>query len=153
MAIERMDHVHFTVKDIQRAMRFFSGILGTRFVGPLDRSVDPAEPRQALYAFDTSGIELVSPKPGDPLYKLLETDGEGITHLGWKVKDIDKVTAAIQAKGVKLWRKGVYHNIKYSVFEKENAYGIRIELVEYEYVPTVAAMNANIIGKLPWFTG
>ena len=59
----------------------------------------------------------------------LETKGEGVQHLGFAVNDIEKATAAIEAKGVKVWRKGVYHDIKYSVFDKANAFGVRIELV------------------------
>ena len=151
--IERLDHIHVTVKDIEKAMKFFSDVLGTQFIGPLDRSVDPEEPRDCLYAFDNGILELVSPKPSDPLYKILETQGEGISHIGWKSYDIDKTTAIIESKGVKLWRKGEYHNIKYAVFDKQDTFGVRIELVQYEDIPAVAAYNAGKIGELPWFNG
>ncbi len=55
-------------------------------------------------------FELIQPTGGKSLWKdFLETHGEGVHHLGFFVDDIEKETAKLEKKGLKVmyrsWRK------------------------------------------------
>ena len=150
MKVERIDHIHILVKDLEGAMRFFSDIMGTKFIGPIDRRPK----RQCRYAFDNLGLEIVSPmSPDDPWGSVMEKEGEGPFSVGLKVTDIDEAVAELEAKGVKLDRRGEIPDLKYAIFHPEGAYGVRLELVQYDAMQPAGIANVNKMGELPWFKG
>ena len=150
MKVEKIDHIHILVKDLEGAMRLFSGLMGTKFIGPLDRRPR----RQCRYAFDSMGLELVSPtSPDDPWGKVLEKKGEGVLSIGMKVSNLDQAIAEFEAKGVKLERRGEIPDLKFAIFYPEGAYGVRIELVEYDSMQPAGIANVGKMGELPWFKG
>ena len=65
MKVEKIDHIHVIVKDMNKAINFFSEILGSKFVGPIDKG-------DHLIAFDSLGFELVFPKTDEPPKHLKE---------------------------------------------------------------------------------
>lgn len=150
MRVEKIDHVHIFVKDLEGAMKFFSDIMGTKFIGPIDRRPE----RQCRYAFDNMGLELVSPtSPDDPWAPIMKKQGEGIFSLGLKVTDIDEAVTELEAKGLKLDRRGEIPDIKYAIFHPEGARGVRLELVQYNAMQLAGIANVGLMGKLPWFKG
>jgi len=154
MNVERIDHIHILVKDLEGAMRLFSKVMGTKFIGPIDRRKLAVIPRQCRYAFDTMGLEFVSPtSPDDPWGPILEKDGEGLLSLGLKVTDIDEAIAEFEANGVKLERRGEIPGVKFAIFYPEGACGVRFELVEYDAMQPVGVANVGKMGELPWFKG
>ncbi len=153
MKIEGIDHIHIFVNDLEGAMKFFSDIMGTKFIGPIDHRKSGAG-RTIRVAFDNAGIELISPTiPDDPVAKYMEKldGGEGLGSIGLRVPDIDEAIAELEAKGVKLERRASGPGIRVAIFYPENAYGVRLELVEYDTVRPIAVANVGMLNQLPWF--
>jgi len=148
--VERIDHIHIFVKDLEGAMRFFSDIMGTKFIGPLDRRPR----RQCRYAFDNLGLELVSPtSPDDVWGPIMEKEGEGMFSLGLKVPDLEEAVAELEAKGLRLFRRGQLPDLRVAIFYPEEVYGVRLELLEYDDMQPAGIANVNKMGELPWFKG
>jgi methylmalonyl-CoA/ethylmalonyl-CoA epimerase len=148
MKVERIDHIHVFVKNLEEAMQFFTDILGTKFIGPLDRRPQ----RQLRLAFDTLGIELVSPMSmEEPWGPVMEREGEGVFAIGLKVTDIEEAIIELEAKGIKLDRRAEFPGLKVAIFCPENAYGVRFELVEYAEITPVGIALAGKMSELPWF--
>jgi methylmalonyl-CoA/ethylmalonyl-CoA epimerase len=150
MKVERIDHLHILVKDIEGAMSFFSEIMGTKFVGPLKYT-------QIDAAFDNMGLELIAPKvPGSPFQQILEQEGEGLLSVGLKVPDLDEAIAELEAKGLSMMVRANLPALKVAVFHPQGAYGVRLELLEYDSIQPAAVVNLLNVGKiseLPWFQG
>lgn len=155
MKIESIDHVHIFVKDLEGAMKFFSDVMGTKFVGPIDHRKSGAG-RNIRVAFDNAGFEFISPLvPDDPVAKYMEKldGGQGLGSIGLRVPDIEEAIVELEAKGVKLERRGTGPGIKVAIFYPENAYGVRFELVEYDAVRPITVANAGMLPQMPWFEG
>ncbi|MFC1961915.1 VOC family protein [Chloroflexota bacterium] len=143
-------HIHVLVKDLEGAMRLFSDLMGSKFIGPLDRRPE----RPCRYAFDTLGLELVSPEgPSDKWYPILQEKGEGILSIGLKVTDIEEGIAHFESKGIKILRRGQRDTLKFAAFSPDEAHGIRFELVEYDNMQGAGVCNVGKMGELPWFKG
>jgi methylmalonyl-CoA/ethylmalonyl-CoA epimerase len=149
MKIEKIDHVHVLVKDLEKAMKFFSDIMGTQFIGPIEGQYN-------MVAFDNAGLELLSPKsPDSPFAKPMEKmeAGEGLFSIGLKVPDLDEALAELEAKGVKCTVKVERPDLKAAQLDPADAHGVVIELVEYDTVPSVALANMGKTSEIPIFKG
>ena len=70
-------------------------------------------------------------------------------------RDIESAISELESKGVRLIGRGTYaenldSDIKIAVFDPDTAYGIMLELVEYQDTTPVAVANLNWINRLPW---
>ena len=99
----------YVVRDIEKACRYYESVFGTGpFSNVIDVNMDGAllrgKPVETTIkvAFVDSGdvqIELIEPVVGKNLYtEFLETRGEGIHHLAYKVDDIEAVKAVYTEK-------------------------------------------------------
>lgn len=151
MKVERMDHMHIVVKDIEAVGRFFADITGSHVFGPRDTGLG------FKVAFDNLGIEFMAPTaPGNPIADRLDGYGEGLAWIGFKVPDLDEAVAELREKGIKVayWRDYSDPNWKGDVRaarteDPTQTYGVAIELVEYRDVQPVAAANWQKIGEIP----
>ena len=151
MKVERIDHMHIVVKDIEAAGRFFADIMGSHVFGPRDTGLG------FKVAFDNLGIEFMAPTaPGNPIANRLDGYGEGLAWIGFKVPDLDEAVAELREKGIKVtyWRDYSDPNWKGDVRaarteDPTQTYGVAIELVEYKDVQPVAAANWQKIGEIP----
>jgi methylmalonyl-CoA/ethylmalonyl-CoA epimerase len=151
MKVERMDHMHIVVKDIEAVGRFFADITGSHVFGPRDTGLG------FKVAFDNLGIEFMAPTaPGNPIADRLDGYGEGLAWIGFKVPDLDEAVAELREKGIKVayWRDYSDPNWKGDVRaarteDPTQTYGVAIELVEYKDVQPVAAANWQKIGEIP----
>ena len=149
MRIEKIDHVHILVKDLEKAMKFFSNVMGTQFVGPIDKG-------DHRIAFDNAGLELLSPKTSEAprhFQKVGIEAKEGLFSIGLKVPDIEEALAELEAKGIRcVWKAG-YPSLKAAQLNPADAYGVWIELVEYDTVPPVALANLGKTSEIPFLKG
>jgi predicted enzyme related to lactoylglutathione lyase len=151
MKIEKIDHVHIYVKDLTEAMKFFSELMGTQFVGPI-RFSDHA------IAFDNAGLELLAPTTTEiPKHMQKNTKHiaaqEGVFSIGLKVPNLDEAIAELEAKGIMCVHKVEEAGIKAAQFSPDNTYGVWLELVEYDWVPPVALANLGKTNEVPIFRG
>ena len=135
--------VGIVVKDIERSARQYAAILGVPApTWELTDTVDKAHtlykghpsPAQAKLAFinlPNIVLELIEPVGGPSTWKeFLDAKGEGVHHLAFEVKDMDKRLAELKAKGVPLIQSGDYTGGRYAYVDAVAQLGVILELLE-----------------------
>ena len=138
----KIDHVGVIVSDLDRAIEYYHVLGIGSFESPnavvTDRKAygKPApdvKNKGIMAQMEEIGFELIQPISGKCVQReFLETRGEGISHLGFFVNDINKETARLIEKGFKVvhsWRfvdggGGAY-------FDTDRVGGIQIEIVQW----------------------
>lgn len=129
MKVERVDHIHIAVRDLDEAVRFFSEILGTTFSEPI---VDE-KTFSIKSVISPLGLELIqSLSPDGVIAKFIEKRGEGIQAISFKVSNLEEAIAELQAKGLRLVGRIEIGRIKEAQFHPKDAFGVMIELCEYQ---------------------
>jgi catechol 2,3-dioxygenase-like lactoylglutathione lyase family enzyme len=115
MRIQRLTHMGICVSDLEASLRFYCGVLGCVEVGRLELAGEPTATlngmpdvkvravylerdgwRLELIAFPLPGV--VGSKQARPMNQL------GLTHLSFRVDDLDAACAAVEAAGGSLLR-------------------------------------------------
>ena len=130
MKVERLDHVHIYVKDIDKAIAFFSEVLETKFS---DFIVMAEEGSKLKATLEPLGLEIIQPtSPDSPVARSIERHGEGLAAISLKVPDIEQATAELEARGLKVVGRMKLGGLKEVQFHPKDAFGVMIELAEYE---------------------
>jgi methylmalonyl-CoA/ethylmalonyl-CoA epimerase len=96
-----LDHVAILVADLDDAVRLYREAYG--LPAPEIEVVPTEKVRVAIFGHGAGRIELVSPTgPDSPMAKALEKRGEGLHHVCLEVPDVEKVMAALRARGAPL---------------------------------------------------
>ena len=130
MKVEKIDHIHVCVKDLDAAMAFFKDVFGMEFdpVWELSEIVGLRDVRGPL------GLDIV--EITDPARRagkgMVDTHKEGISAISLKVPNIEEAIAELEARGIKmaspLSQIGL---VKQAYFDPTQTFGIQIELCEY----------------------
>lgn len=157
MQVNGIDHINVLVKDenLEKAMDFFCDVLGSRFVGPIDQR--PNLPLRM--AIDHRGFVLQSPTSEDhPFAKQIKEHGEGISSIAYRVPDIKKGVAELKANGLKTvclppgqGEITELPGLKSALFSGENAFGVPVELVEYNAASPVTIANCTLTHQQTWY--
>ena len=108
--IQRLTHLGICVSDLERSLGFYRDVLGCREVGRLEMAGGPADTINGMQGVKLRAIylerdgwrlELIAfPEPGwigpstpRPMNQL------GLTHLSWRVADLDAICAQIESMG------------------------------------------------------
>jgi methylmalonyl-CoA/ethylmalonyl-CoA epimerase len=131
MKVEKLDHIHIYVKDLDKAMARFEDLLGVEFTGPFTEFADEWGSKGA---FAPPGIDLEAPtRPNSAVAKVIERSGEGLVGgVSFKVPDIESSIAELEGKGMKLLGRITMGGLKEAWFHPAGAYGVLIELCEYQ---------------------
>jgi len=98
---EKLDHTAICVKDIDASIALIEDILGQKVAHR--EYVDAQKVDAAFFDFPNgASLELVCPRGNAGLEKFLEKRGDALHHLALRVKDIDSVLKALDARGVPL---------------------------------------------------
>ncbi len=132
MKIKHIDHIGIAVKNIGSAGRFYTDILGLR-IADIETVADQ-KVNVAFIPITDSEVELLeSTEPDGPVAKYIETRGEGVQHLAFRVENIEEALAELKAKGVRLIdqvpRKGAGGAMIAFIHPKETN-GVLIELCQ-----------------------
>jgi methylmalonyl-CoA/ethylmalonyl-CoA epimerase len=130
MKIKRIAHLGVAVKDLDAALRFFSGGLPLA----LTHTEDYQGMRIGFLPVGDSSIELLQDVSGASAIKgFLEKKGEGIHHIAFEVDDIHQAVKELQEKGIKLIdetpRPGA-HGMTIAFMHPKATHGILMELVQ-----------------------
>ena len=129
MKAEKIDRVHIAVKDLDKATKFFSKMLGTTF----SRAPVVNEDISVRVAFSPIGLEIVeSTSPDSAFAKFIETRGEGMFSLCFKVPDLEKAIDKCQSMGMRLVARPGGGELKEAQFHPKDCFGVSIVLCEYE---------------------
>lgn len=135
MKAEKIDHVSFMIKDLDKAKKFFGELFETDFLEPW-----PIESIDILESVDPLGIDLVTPLTPDGLTQtVLARRGEGVSMVSFKVPNLKEGMAEMESRGVRLLWHGKLADAEYAIYDPRDTFGVMIEIIEYKSYP----MGAN----------
>ena len=128
MRVEKIDHIHIFVRDLDKAMKFFEKALGTKFAAPhKPKNLD------ARTTLDPLGLEIIQGVSEDSaVTKTIERRGEGLAAVSLKVPDIEEAITHLESLGIRLVRRIESGRIKEAQFHPKDTFGVMLELCEYE---------------------
>ena len=136
MKVQKIDHVHVRVKDLDSAMSLFSDLLGVEFL-PVSELSDSFGVRDAVNPLGDStltGLHVM--EITDPDGRLAKEMGhllpEGICAISLKVPDIKEAIADLESRGIKMVGPvSEFGAVKQAWFDPTKTFGVQIELCEY----------------------
>lgn len=134
MKVKHIDHIGVAVNSIEEAGRFYTDILGLPIQGT--EEVSDQKVNVAFLPITDSEIELLeSTDPEGPIAKYIQSKGEGIQHIAFRVEDIDQALSELKEKGVRLIdqepRAGA-GGARIAFVHPKETHGILVELCERE---------------------
>ena len=135
--------VSLVVRDIERTAKAYADIFGMEV--PPVRITDrepvthikyrgaPTEGRAKLAFFQMGSLslELIEPLGGPSTWKeFLDTHGEGVHHIAFRIRGMDEVLAYLDGKGVLLIQRGDYTGGRYAYVDAVPALHVIVELLE-----------------------
>jgi len=132
MKIKHIDHIGIAVKDLEKAGRFYTDVLGLAIQDT--ETVADQKVTVAFIPITDSEVELLqSTEPDGPVAKYIESRGEGIQHIAYRVENIDEALAELKEKGVRLIdreaRKGA-GGARIAFIHPKETNGVLVELCE-----------------------
>jgi glyoxylase I family protein len=143
VTLQRLSHIGICVADLERALRFYRDALGFRAVSELEVAGEPSDTllrltdvklRARYLERDGVRIELLhyASPPRKPAPRPREMNDLGLTHLSFRVADLDATLAALRAAGATVLEETI---IRIPGFEAAAAFvtdpdGTLIELVQ-----------------------
>ncbi len=98
---EKLDHIGIAVENLEQSMAFYRDVLGLELHGT--ETVEEQKVKVAFFPVGDTEIELLeSTDPEGPIAKFIAAKGQGVQHLAFRVKDIEKTLADLKARGVRL---------------------------------------------------
>jgi methylmalonyl-CoA/ethylmalonyl-CoA epimerase len=132
MLLTEIDHVAIAVRDLEAAIDYYKRAFGAEVEHRETVESDGVE--EALLKVAESYIQLLTPTtPESPVAKAIEKRGEGLHHIGYRVKDCAEALAAMIAAGAtpidKAPRPGS-RGTTVAFMHPKGSFGTLIELVQ-----------------------
>lgn len=132
MKIICIDHIGIAVEKIAKAGTFYTDVLGLRIKG-----IETVQEQKVNVAFlpvtDTEVELLESTQPDGPVAKYIESRGEGVQHIAFRVEDLEEALEELKAKGVRLIderpRDGA-GQARIAFIHPKETHGVLVELCE-----------------------
>jgi methylmalonyl-CoA/ethylmalonyl-CoA epimerase len=123
MKILHIDHIGIAVKSMEEGRKFFSDILGLTF--EKTEVVEEQKVKTGFFPITDSEIELLeSTEPDGPVAKFIESRGEGVQHIAFRVENIEDALKELKEKGSSIRSPGrarVGHGLPLSIPRKPTA--------------------------------
>ena len=99
--VEKIEHIGIAVKNLTEANQVYEKLLG---VAPYKiESVESEGVSTSFFRIGESKIELLEAShPESPIAKFIEKKGEGIHHIAFAVKDLEKEIERLQKEGFEI---------------------------------------------------
>lgn len=99
--VVQVDHIGIAVASLDESLKFYTDMLGMKLHGT--ETVEEQKVRTAFLPLGSTEIELLeSTAPDGPIARFIETKGQGIQHIAFRVDNIDAALAELKEKGVRL---------------------------------------------------
>ncbi len=138
---EGIDRVAIAVKDLDKAVKFYSELLD------IDFDVFPGHEGLGMRGgYSASGLELLEgTSPDSTIGKFVKERGEGLWCIVFKVKNMDEAIKRFAEKGLKPVNDISVGTMREVSFHPKDAFGVEITLAEYpaKHPATVAAMGVK----------
>ncbi|HWJ03194.1 MAG TPA: methylmalonyl-CoA epimerase [Verrucomicrobiae bacterium] len=101
LTLTRIDHVGIAVHSLEHSLEFYTKVMGLQCSGI--EEVQGQQVRVAFLPLGDSEIELLEPmSPDSGVAKFLESRGEGLHHIAYRVQDIHLAITQLKAQGIRL---------------------------------------------------
>ena len=101
MKVKHIDHIGIAVKNIEQAGKFYTDILGLKIEDI--ENVAEQKVNVAFIPITDSEVELLeSTEPDGPVAKYIDSRGEGVQHIAFRVENIEAALEELKEKGVRL---------------------------------------------------
>jgi methylmalonyl-CoA/ethylmalonyl-CoA epimerase len=132
MKIIQIDHIGIAVKSIADAGKFYTDILGLT-IDEIENVADQ-KVNVAFLPITGSEVELLESTESDgPVAKYIDSRGEGVQHMAFRVANIEEALQELKEKGVRLIdqepRKGA-GGAKIAFIHPKETNGVLIEICE-----------------------
>jgi methylmalonyl-CoA epimerase len=130
--LEKITEVGIAVKDLEKATRLFVSLLGAE-AGEII-TVRRYHMRYRMCRLGNVDFELMEPLGGEGVIaKFLESKGEGLHHLAFKVDNLEETLSFLKKKGVKLIDETPkdLNGTKYVFVHPSSFLGVMFELIQY----------------------
>lgn len=99
--VGKIDHIGIAVANLDETLKLYTDVLGMKLQGT--ETVAEQKVRVAFLPVGDTEVELLeSTEPDGPIAKFIESKGQGIQHLAFRVDNIEAALAELKAKGVRL---------------------------------------------------
>ncbi len=127
-----LDHIGIAVHSIEEALRSYQGAMGLKMEASV--TVEEQKVRVAMLPVGESRIELLeATDPNSPIRRFLAKRGEGVHHICFKVKDLNRKLTDFREAGLQTLQdaSGIgYQGRKIAFLHPRSTHGVLIELVE-----------------------
>ncbi|MCK4407134.1 MAG: methylmalonyl-CoA epimerase [Bacteroidales bacterium] len=132
MKPSHIEHIGIAVKSLKEAIPYYENILGLKCYAI--EEIKDQKVKTAFFHVGQTKIELLeSTDPEGPIGKFIEKKGEGIHHIAFAVKDIEKALEETESKGVRLIdkipRKGA-EGLYIAFLHPKSTFGVLTEFCE-----------------------
>jgi methylmalonyl-CoA/ethylmalonyl-CoA epimerase len=101
MKVKKIDHIGIAVKNLDETMKFYVDALGLKTAST--EIVEDQKVRIAFIPVGDSEVELIeSTSPDGPVAKFIESRGEGLQHIAFRVDNIEEALQELKNKGIRL---------------------------------------------------
>ena len=135
--------IGLVVRDIESAAQAYADVFGMPVPGiiltdPKERSHvryrgQPTDARAKLAFFNMQSVqlELIEPVGGPSTWaEHLETHGEGVHHIAFRIKGMDRAIAYLEGKGLQTVQRGDYTGGRYAYLDAYEPLKLVLELLE-----------------------
>lgn len=99
--LEKIDHIGIAVRDLDQSLGLYRDLLGLELKGV--EEVAEQKVKVAFLPVGESKVELLqSTDPEGPVARFIESKGEGIHHLAFRVSGLEEKLARLKEQGVRL---------------------------------------------------
>ncbi len=130
--ISKIDHIGIAVKSIEEARHFYEDILGLKITGV--EVIEEQKVKVAFIPLGDSELELLeSTSPDGPVARFIESKGEGIHHLAYRVDNLDKTLKKLKGTGIRLIDEKPRYgadNAQIAFLHPKSSGGVLVELSE-----------------------
>ena len=128
----KIEHIGIAVKSLKNSNKVFSSLLGTGNYKEENISAD--EVNTSFFKIGETKVELLeASSENSPVLKFIEKRGEGIHHIAFAIKDIERKLKEADEKGVRLIdeksRKGA-EGLNIGFLHPKSTFGVLTEICE-----------------------
>ena len=101
MYITHIEHIRIAVKSIEEQLPYYEDVLGLKCYNI--ETVEDQKVKTAFFKVGDTKIELLEPTSEDStIAKFIENRGEGVHHIAYAVKSVEKALKKAEDKGLQL---------------------------------------------------
>ncbi|MEX2727229.1 MAG: VOC family protein [Candidatus Sigynarchaeum springense] len=143
LGTKEITQICIVVKDIEKTAAAYADFFGVKkpsisTTGPRDEThaefkgaPTDARAKLAFFRFKNIALELIEPIGGPSTWKeWLDTHGEGVHHIAFKVKDTKGKVNALAGKGVSVAQHGEFRGGQYTYLDATGTLKVILELLE-----------------------